>query len=368
MALFRRRKKDDEAAIAAASETAAAEEQDATARAEHEAAERDALEREEREAEEREQAAAAAATDAALERTRRGFLSRLTEVFSADVTEETWETLEEVLISADVGVPTTLEVVERVRGMNLRRAEDVRTALAHELIAILEAVEAPRGRLWGALPEDAEVPPPPHIVLVVGVNGTGKTTAIGRLAWAYMQEGRRVVAAAGDTFRAAAIEQVQEWGQRVGFEVVAQGQGADPAAVAFDAIQAAQARGADVVLIDTAGRLQNKQNLMAELSKVRRVIERHIPRGPDEVLLVLDATTGQNGLSQAKAFAEAVDVTGVMLTKLDGTGKGGIVFAIAKEFGLPVRFVGVGQRESDLAPFDPRSFVASLLGESLASR
>jgi len=319
------------------------------------------------EAEAREEAAAIAATDAALERTRRSFLGRLTEVFAADVTEETWESLEEILIGADIGVPTTLDVVGRVRAMNLRKSEDVRNALAEELVAILEAVDAPRGRLWGPQAADAEVPPSPHIVLVVGVNGTGKTTAIGRLAWGYMQEGKKVVAAAGDTFRAAAIDQIQEWGQRVGFEVIAQGQGADPAAVAFDAIQAAQARGADVVLIDTAGRLQNKQNLMAELSKVRRVIERHVPRGPDEVLLVLDATTGQNGLSQARAFAEAVDVTSVMLTKLDGTGKGGIVFAIAKEFGLPVRFVGVGQRENDLAPFDPRSFVASLLGQPLAS-
>ncbi len=302
------------------------------------------------------------ATDAALEKTRRSFFGRMGEIFAADVTEETWESLEEVLIGADAGVQTTLDVIERVRAMDLRKADDVRRALAAELTAILEAAEEPRGRLWG-LPEDAPEPDRPWIVLVVGVNGTGKTTAIGRLAYAYMQEGRKVMAAAGDTFRAAAIEQIQGWGERLGFDVVAQGQGADPAAVAFDAISAAQSRGSDVVLIDTAGRLQNKQNLMAELSKVRRVIERHVPRGPDEVLLVLDATTGQNGLSQARAFAEAVDVTSVMLTKLDGTGKGGIVFAIAKEFGLPVRFVGTGQREGDLAPFDPRSFVASLLGE-----
>ena len=353
MPLFGRRKKKD-ADQPAPVDQAADEAREAAAAA---VDEDDALTEEE-------EAAAAAATDRALERTRRSFLGRLTEVFAVpDVTEETWESLEEILIGADIGVPTTLEVVERVRAMNLRKTADVRSALATELVAILEAVDAPRGRLWGEQPADAEPPPRPHIVLVVGVNGTGKTTAIGRIAWAYMQEGRKVIAAAGDTFRAAAIEQIQEWGQSVGFEVVAQGQGADPAAVAFDAIQAAQARGADVVLIDTAGRLQNKQNLMAELSKVRRVIERHVPRGPDEVLLVLDATTGQNGLSQARAFAEAVDVTSVMLTKLDGTGKGGIVFAIAKEFGLPVRFVGVGQRESDLAPFDPRSFVASLLGE-----
>src|SRR5690606_2306924 len=306
------------------------------------------------------------ATDAALEKTRRSFFGRLGEVFAADITEETWESLEEVLIGADVGVQTTLDLVGKVRAMDFRKADDVRRALAAELTAILEAADEPKGRLWG-LPEDAPTPEKPWVVLVVGVNGTGKTTAIGRLAYAYMQEGRRVVAAAGDTFRAAAIEQIQGWGQRLGFEVIAQGQGADPAAVAFDAISAAQSRGADIVLIDTAGRLQNKQNLMAELSKVRRVIDRHVPRGPDEVLLVLDASTGQNGLSQARAFAEAVDVTSVMLTKLDGTGKGGIVFAIAKEFGLPVRFVGVGQRESDLAPFEPRSFVASLLGERVAT-
>ncbi len=306
------------------------------------------------------------ATDAALEKTRRSFFGRMGEIFAADVTEETWESLEEVLIGADAGVQTTLEVIERVRAMNLRKADEVRRALAAELTAILEAADEPRGRLWG-LPVEAPEPERPWVVLVVGVNGTGKTTAIGRLAYAYMQQGRRVVAAAGDTFRAAAIEQIQGWGQRLGFEVIAQGQGADPAAVAFDAISAAQSRGADIVLIDTAGRLQNKQNLMAELSKVRRVIERHVPRGPDEVLLVLDASTGQNGLSQARAFAEAVDVTSVMLTKLDGTGKGGIVFAIAREFGLPVRFVGTGQREGDLAAFDPRSFVASLLGEPTAS-
>jgi len=306
------------------------------------------------------------ATDAALERTRKSFLGRMGEIFSSDVTDDTWDSLEEILISADVGVETSLALVARVKARGLRRSEEVRRALAEELVAILDAAAAPRGRLWGH-EDGAAMPDRPWIVLVVGVNGTGKTTAIGRLAYAYMQEGKKVVAAAGDTFRAAAIEQVQTWGERVGFDVIAQGQGADPAAVAFDAISAAQARNADVVLIDTAGRLQNKQNLMAELSKVRRVIERHIPRGPDEVLLVLDATTGQNGLSQAQHFTESVQVTSVMLTKLDGTGKGGIVFAIAKEYGLPVRFVGVGQREGDLAPFEPRTFVASLLGEPAAA-
>ena len=307
------------------------------------------------------------ALDGALERTRRSFFGRVTGLFSgSDITDETWDSMEEVLIGADAGVQTALEVLDRVRSRRPRRCDELRAMLAEELTAILEAAAAPRGRLWG-LPEGAPEPDRPLIVLVVGVNGSGKTTAIGRLAHAYQQEGRRVMAAAGDTFRAAAIEQLQEWGRRLDFDVVAQGPGADPAAVAYDAIEAARARGHDVVLIDTAGRLQSKQNLMDELSKVRRVIERHVDRGPDEVLLVLDASTGQNGLSQARAFTDSAQVTSVMLTKLDGTAKGGIVFAIAREFGLPVRFVGTGQREGDLAPFDPRGFVQSLLGDPAAA-
>ena len=307
------------------------------------------------------------ATDEALERTRRSFFGRVAGLFVAsDITADTWDSLEEVLIGADAGVQTTLEVLDRVRARNPKRTDELRAMLAEELTAILASADAPRGRLWG-LPDGQAEPGKPFVILVVGVNGSGKTTAIGRLAHAYQEEGRRVMAAAGDTFRAAAIEQLQEWGRRLEFDVVAQGPGADPAAVAFDAIEAARARGHDVVLIDTAGRLQNKQNLMDELSKVRRVIERHVERGPDEVLLVLDASTGQNGLSQAQAFAESAQVTSVMLTKLDGTAKGGIVFAIAREFGLPVRFVGTGQREGDLAPFDPQGFVESLLGDPAAT-
>ena len=303
------------------------------------------------------------ATDQALSRTKKSFFGRMAGLFAgSDVTEELWDSLEEVLIGADAGVQTALEVLDRVRARKPRSSDELRTMLADELTAILVAADAPRGRLWGH-PEGTALPDRPWIVLVVGVNGSGKTTAIGRLAFAYLEDGKRVLAAAGDTFRAAAIEQLQEWGRRLDFDVVAQGPGADPAAVAFDALGAAQARGHDVVLIDTAGRLQNKQNLMDELTKVRRVIERHVARGPDEVLLVLDASTGQNGLSQAKAFADSAQVTSVMLTKLDGTAKGGIVFAIAREFGLPVRFVGTGQREGDLAPFDPRGFVAALLGD-----
>jgi len=303
------------------------------------------------------------ATDQALERTRRSFFGRVGGLFrGSDVTEELWESLEEVLIGADTGVITTMEVLERVRAQNPSHAEEVRTLLREQLVAILRGPsDQSRGRLWG-LEDDAPEPDRPWVVLIVGVNGSGKTTAVGRLAFAYQEQDRKVIAAAGDTFRAAAIEQLQDWGRRLDFEVIAHQQGADPAAIAFDTIEAARARGHDIVLIDTAGRLQSKKNLMDELSKVRRVIERHVDRGPDEVLLVLDATTGQNGLSQARAFAEAVEVTSVMLTKLDSSARGGIVFAIAEEFGLPVRFVGVGQEPGDLAPFDPEAFVDALLG------
>ena len=304
-----------------------------------------------------------AATAQALTRTKRSIFGRVAGLFGgSDVTDELWDSLEEVLIGADAGVQTTLEVLGRVRARGPRRADGLRAMLAEELTALLATADTPRGRLWG-LPAGAPMPERPWVILVVGVNGSGKTTAIGRLAYAYIEDGRRVIAAAGDTFRAAAIEQLQEWGRRLAFDVVAQGPGADPAAVAYDAIEAARARGHDVVLIDTAGRLQNKQNLMDELAKVRRVIERHVARGPDEVLLVLDASTGQNGLSQAKAFAETAQVTSVMLTKLDGSAKGGIVFAIARDCGLPVRFVGTGQQGGDLAPFDPHGFVAALLGD-----
>ena len=198
-------------------------------------------------------------------------------------------------------------------------------------------------------------------MLIVGVNGTGKTTALARLAYAYQQDGARVLAAAGDTFRAAAIEQLRSWGERLDFDVIAHQQGSDPAAVAFDAIEAAQARGHDLLLVDTAGRLHNKQNLMQELAKIRRVMERQLGRGPDEVALVLDATTGQNGLAQARAFTEAVEVSSVILTKLDGSACGGIVFAVAAELGLPVRFIGTGDGPGDLAPFDAEAFVDGLL-------
>ena len=306
-----------------------------------------------------------AATEQALTRTRRSFLGRAGDLLRGrDVTPELWDSLEEVLIGADAGVETTFAILERVREGNPGQIAEVQERLRRELIAILHAPEG-AGRLWG--PDAAEEPPKPAVVLVVGVNGTGKTTAIARLAHAYQQEGQRVIAAAGDTFRAAAVEQLRSWGERLDFDVIASQQGSDPAAVAFDAIDAARARGHDLVLVDTAGRLHNKQNLMAELAKIRRVIERQLGRGPDEVALVLDATTGQNGLAQARAFTETVEVSSVILTKLDGSARGGIVFAVASELGLPVRFIGTGDGPEDLAPFDAESFVEGLLGTPQAA-
>ena len=299
----------------------------------------------------------ASATEQALAPTRRSLLGRLSSTFrSSDVTDELWESLEEVLIGADTGVGTTMSVLDRVRASKPGSAEELRMTLRDELVDVLERPRADGGGVWDDL--DAVSP---AVVLVVGVNGSGKTTAIARLAHLARKEGRVVLCAAGDTYRAAAIEQLQTWGERLGFDVIAHQQGGDAAAVSFDAIDAAKARGSDLLMIDTAGRLQSRQNLMDELSKVGRVIERGLGRSADEVLLVIDATTGQNGLAQARAFTEAVVVTGVMLTKLDGTAKGGIVFAIADDLGLPVRFVGTGQHESDVAVFDPAQFVDALL-------
>ena len=300
-----------------------------------------------------------AATGEALARTRRSWFGRVADTLRGrDVGPELWESLEEVLIGADTGVETTFEVLERIRATDPASADEVRDALRCELVAILETPQG-AGRLWG--PAAVEPPPQPAVVLVVGVNGTGKTTAIARLAYAYTEDGKRVLAAAGDTFRAAAIDQLRTWSERIGFDVVAHQQGGDAAAVAFDAAEAARARGHDIVLVDTAGRLHNKQHLLDELAKMRRVIERQLGRGPDEVALVLDATTGQNGLSQARAFTESVEVTSVILTKLDGSARGGIVFAVASQLGLPVRFIGTGDGPGDLAPFDPAAFVDALL-------
>jgi fused signal recognition particle receptor len=290
---------------------------------------------------------------AALSRGLSGLLAR-----GAD-DDEAWEELEEALLAADVGVATATELVERLRAR--ARAERATGPALRELLRaeLLEAVgSADRSLALDLLTDDQR----PGIVLVVGVNGTGKTTTVGKLALALAEEGKQPVLAAADTFRAAATEQLVIWGDRVGAPVVRHQQGADPAAVAFDGLASARARGADVLLVDTAGRLHTKTNLMEELRKLRRVLEREGGQ-VREVLLVLDATTGQNGLAQARQFTDAVGVTGVVLTKLDGTAKGGIVIAVQRDLGIPVKLVGLGEGPHDLAPFDPDAFVDALLSD-----
>jgi fused signal recognition particle receptor len=311
-------------------------------------------------------------TEEALQRTRRGLFGQIAGLFDRGgaIDESLWEELEELLIAADAGLPTTQKILDdvrrRVEQERIKEPGGVRAALKETLAAILRAPEG-KGALWSANGAGGELPKPvlsevegPAVILVLGVNGTGKTTTIAKLARAYQVEGGTAVLAAGDTFRAAAIDQLKEWGERLGVDVIAHQPGADPGAVVFDALTAADSRGADVVIVDTAGRLHTKFNLMEELRKVRRIIERKDPSAPHEVLLVLDATTGQNGLIQARAFAEAVEVTSVCLTKLDGSSKGGIVFAICDQLGIPVRFVGTGERAEDLAPFSPEAFVEAL--------
>jgi fused signal recognition particle receptor len=278
-----------------------------------------------------------------------GLGARLRAILTGGATNETtWDEVEEALIAADVGPSTTIALIEAARARDGGRGGDtIRAALA------AEAVE----RLGRAGSGQWELGPPPSVILVVGVNGSGKTTTIAKLAARLQADGRRVALAAADTFRAAAIEQLRLWGDRLGVPVIAQRAGADPGAVAFDAVAAAESRGLDAVLVDTAGRLQNKQELMAELAKVRRVIERRLPGQPRHVLLVLDATTGQNGLLQAEAFSREAGVTGIVLTKLDGTAKGGVALAIADRLGVPVLFAGIGEDLDDLAPFDPAAYV-----------
>jgi fused signal recognition particle receptor len=262
--------------------------------------------------------------------------------------EEAWERLEEALIAADVGVPTTAELVQRLEARG--DAVELGAALSEEAAQLLG--EPPRLELGAQ----------PTVILVVGVNGTGKTTTIGKLAKRLSEHGHSVLLAAADTFRAAAEEQLEIWAKRSGADFVGSERGGDPAAVAYDAIEAAVARGRDVVIVDTAGRLHTQTNLMEELAKVRRVIERRLDGAPHETLLVVDATTGQNGLQQARLFGEAVDVSGVALTKLDGSAKGGVALAIAHELGLPVKLVGVGEGLDDLRPFDARDYAIALLG------
>jgi fused signal recognition particle receptor len=270
------------------------------------------------------------------------------------IDRDTLDDLEASLIAADLGSATTREVLDRLRDKvdrkQIHNLEQLRSALKDELLAILARAGLP----------PIEVTEGPEVIMVVGVNGTGKTTTIGKLANLFRSEGKSVLLCAADTFRAAAIEQLEVWGDRTGTEVIKTKPGGDPAAVLFDALQAARARAVDYVIIDTAGRLHTKSNLMEELSKMRRIAQRVIPGAPHETLLVMDATTGQNGLQQARLFTDSAAVTGVVLTKLDGTAKGGIVVAISRDLGLPVRFVGVGEKQGDLLPFDGRQFVESL--------
>ncbi|MEX0683600.1 MAG: signal recognition particle-docking protein FtsY [Dehalococcoidia bacterium] len=305
---------------------------------------------------------AAAPVEEAVERTRKTWFSRIGGIFKRGLDDALWEELEETLVSADAGVQTTIKIIDRVRervkAESIRDPEQALQVLKDEMAAVLD-VGADRGKIWHS-DGRAETLPKPAIILVVGVNGTGKTTSIGKMAHQYKAQGKKVVLAAGDTFRAAAIEQLKQWGQNAGVDVVAHQQGADPGAVVFDALVAAEKRDADILIIDTAGRLHTKANLMEELSKVNRVIQRKVPDAPHEVMLVLDATSGQNAMQQAKYFTEAVGVTAVLLAKLDGTAKGGVVFAVCDQLGVPVRFVGTGERPQDLARFEPRAFVDAL--------
>jgi fused signal recognition particle receptor len=292
----------------------------------------------------------------AVSRTRENLSERIEEVVSyrTEIDRQTLDDLEATLIGADLGTATTHEVLEALREKADRKqignVNDLKRLLKDELLNLLN-----RAGL-----EPVKAVEPPEVIVVVGVNGTGKTTTIGKLAHLFRGQGKSVLLTAADTFRAAAIEQLEVWGTRTGAEVIKTRPGGDPAAVLFDALQAAKARSTDYVIVDTAGRLHTKSNLMEELSKMRRTAQRIVPGAPHETLLVMDATTGQNGLQQAKLFTESAGVTGIVLTKLDGTAKGGIVVAISRELGVPVRYVGVGEKAGDLLPFDAQQFVDSL--------
>jgi fused signal recognition particle receptor len=293
----------------------------------------------------------------AVTRTRENLSERIEEVvaFNKEIDRATLDDLEATLIGADLGSTTTHEVLQKLRDKadrkQIKNVEELKRLLKEELLAILER--------RGSQPIQ-KVDGVPEVILVVGVNGTGKTTTIGKLAQVLRADGKNVLLCAADTFRAAAIEQLEIWGQRTGTEVIKTKAGGDPSAVLYDALQAATARHTDYVIVDTAGRLHTKTNLMSELEKMRRTAQRIIPGSPHETLLVMDATTGQNGLQQARLFTQSAGVTGIVLTKLDGTAKGGVVVAITRELGVPVRYVGVGEKAGDLLPFDPREFVDSL--------
>jgi len=295
--------------------------------------------------------------------TRENLVTRIEDVVKGqkEIDASTLDELEEALIGADIGVQTTMEIIEDVRRQvnrqSLKNVDELKRVIKQHLIDILEKAEHARGvASETAVAEDVR----PYVMLVVGVNGTGKTTTIGKLAQRIKAEGNEVLICAADTFRAAASDQLAIWAERAGVPLIQQRQGTDPAAVLFDSLKAARARNADVLIVDTAGRLHNKAHLMAELEKMKRVASREVPGAPHETLLVVDAVTGQNGLSQAREFLKAADVTGLVLTKLDGTAKGGIAVAIAKELNLPIRYCGIGEKADDLVVFDPQTYVDGL--------
>lgn len=299
--------------------------------------------------------------DEGLQKTKENFFSRVTKALAGKTTidEEVLDNLEEALVSADVGIDTTVAIIDRIEKRVLKdkylNTSDLNKILQNEIEAML--VDAPASNSYDF---HTDLPTKPYVVLVVGVNGVGKTTTIGKLAYNFKTAGKSVLLGAADTFRAAAVEQLSIWSDRTGVPIVKQAMGSDPAAVAFDTVQSAQSRGTEVVLIDTAGRLHNKAHLMEELSKIKRSIQKVIPGAPHEVLLVLDGSTGQNALEQARHFTAATEVTALAITKLDGTAKGGVVLAIANQFRIPVKFIGVGEKMEDLLVFDKHEFVDSL--------
>lgn len=303
--------------------------------------------------------------DKGLEKTKESFLSKLTRSFvgksrvDADVLDE----LEEILISSDVGVQTTVKIIERIEQRAATDkyvgAAELQTMLREEIAALLEENNTSDTMYEIPTYENGN----PHVIMVVGVNGVGKTTTIGKLSYQFKEMGKSVILGAADTFRAAAVDQLIIWSERVGVPIVQQGMNADPAAVAFDTLQAAKAKGADIAIIDTAGRLHNKVNLMNELSKIKRVMEKVVPGAPHEILLVLDGSTGQNAFEQAKQFSLATEINALAITKLDGTAKGGVVIGISDQMKIPVKYIGVGEKMTDLQPFNKKAFVDSLFGE-----
>ncbi|MEY3585811.1 MAG: hypothetical protein RLZZ243_875 [Bacteroidota bacterium] len=304
--------------------------------------------------------------DQGLEKTKQSFFSKIARVLvgKSHVDEEVLDDLEEMLITSDVGVETTLKIIERIQARvskdKVMGSDELNRVLREEIIALLEENNSNQnGNLEIEKPADGN----PYVIMVVGVNGVGKTTTIGKLAHQFKASGLKVVLGAADTFRAAAVEQLIIWSKRVDVPIVQQGMGADPASVAFDTLQSAKSQGADVVIIDTAGRLHNKVNLMAELTKIKRVMEKIIPGAPHEILLVLDGSTGQNAFEQAKQFSQATDINALAVTKLDGTAKGGVIIGISDQMKIPVKYIGIGEKMEDLQLFDRKLFVESLFSE-----